>query len=115
MPVPPAFDLQGLLAEDQWIRRLARQLVGDVHAADDPAQETWVAALGSRPDAPRPRALRPWLRGVLRNLWRSARAADAARARLEAAGARAGAAEPASELVTELELRERVARELLAL
>ena len=28
MSVPPAFDLQGLLAEDQWVRRLARSLAG---------------------------------------------------------------------------------------
>ena len=53
MSVPPAFDLQGLLAEDQWIRRLARKLAGDPHAAEDLVQDTWAAALDSKPDAPR--------------------------------------------------------------
>src|SRR5206468_4093801 len=69
MSVPPAIDLQGLLAEDRWIRRLARRLAGDAHAAEDLVQETWAAALDVRQDAPRPHALRPWLRGILRNLW----------------------------------------------
>ncbi len=115
MPVPPAFDLQGLLAEDQWIRRLARKLAGDAHTAEDLVQETWVAALAVPTEAPRPRALRPWLRGILRNLWRDGRRSGAARAARERIVARAEALEPAGELVAELELRRCVAEALLAL
>lgn len=115
MSVPPAFDLQGLLAEDQWIRRLARKLAGDPHAAEDLVQDTWAAALDSKPDAPRPRAPRPWLRGIVHNLWIDAKRARAARAQRELRAARPEALEPASELVAELELRKQVAEALLAL
>ncbi len=114
MSVPPAFDLQGLLAEDQWIRRLARKLAGDAHAAEDLVQDTWAAALDARESA-RPRALRPWLRGILRNLWSDAKSMHAARARREQRVARAEALEPTSELVAELELRKHLAEALLAL
>lgn len=114
MSVVPAFDLQGLMAEDQWIRRLARKLAGDAHAAEDLVQDTWAAALDARGSA-RPRALRPWLRGILRNLWNDASRTRAARARRELRVARAEALEPTSELVAELELRKSVAEALLAL
>jgi RNA polymerase sigma-70 factor (ECF subfamily) len=115
MGVPPAFDLEGLLAEDQWIRRLARRLAGDAHAAEDLVQDTWAAALRAQGAAPRARALRPWLRQVLRNLWSDQRRAECARAARERRSARAEALEPESELVAELELRRRVAEALLQL
>lgn len=113
MSVPPTLDLQGLLAEDQWMRRLARRLAGDGHAAEDLVQETWVAALDAR--CPQPRALRPWLRGILRNLWIDAQSARRARGERERAVARDEALDGASELVAELELRKSVAEALLAL
>lgn len=115
MSVPPAFDLQGLLAEDQWIRRLAQRLAGDAHAAEDLVQDAWVAALDARAEAPRPRALRPWMRGILRNLWSDAKRTRAAREQRELRVARDEALEPTSELVAELELRKQVAEALLAL
>ncbi|HEX6884453.1 MAG TPA: sigma-70 family RNA polymerase sigma factor [Planctomycetota bacterium] len=111
--MPPTLDLQGLLAEDQWIRRLARRLAGDAQAAEDLAQETWAAALGAR--GPRPRAVRPWLRGILRNLWIDRRRAGQARDRREAAVARDEALEATGELVAELELRQAVFEALLGL
>ena len=43
MNSPP--DHNTLLAELGWVRRLARQLVGDVHLAEDLVQEVLVAAL----------------------------------------------------------------------
>jgi RNA polymerase sigma factor (sigma-70 family) len=112
MPVPPAYDLEKLLAEDPWIRRLARRLVRDDHAAEDLVQETWVAALDARAA---PRALRPWLGGILRNLWRDGESAAAARTRRETRAARDEALGATSELVAELELRKAVAEALLAL
>jgi len=113
MSVPPTLDLQGLLAEDQWIRRLARRLAGDEHASEDLVQDTWVAALDAHD--PEPRNLRPWLRGILRNLWIDAKRAQRARGVRERAVSRDEALAGASELVAELELRKLVAEALLAL
>ena len=45
---PLALDPATLLAQDHRLRSLARALVRDAHAADDLAQETWLAALESR-------------------------------------------------------------------
>ena len=56
---------QALLAETDWLRRLAAQLVRDPHRADDLAQETMLSALRYSP--PRGR-VRPWLAKVARNL-----------------------------------------------
>ena len=47
-------------------RRLATELVGDVPAAEDLAQETVVAALTAR--SPHHANIRTWLRGIARNL-----------------------------------------------
>src|SRR5438093_5448145 len=55
-----------LLAEREWIRRLARALVGHDELAEDLTQETLLVALRAPPDPNRP--ARPWLGGVLRNL-----------------------------------------------
>ncbi len=57
-----------LLAEARWLRRLAHSLVRDPTEAADVEQETWAAALAGRPDPGRP--LRPWLRTVLVNVVR---------------------------------------------
>jgi RNA polymerase sigma-70 factor, ECF subfamily len=61
MPEPA----QSLVAHQSWLRRLARRLVRSESAAEDLVQETCVTALcKAPPDA----HLRPWLRGVMRNL-----------------------------------------------
>ena len=78
--MPPSFELERVLAQDDWIRRLARRLVRDPHAADDLAQDAWVAALESGCEAAAPRR---WLAGVLRNARR--RRFDYPRAMLAAA------------------------------
>ena len=59
------YSIGELLTQRDWLRRLARGLVGDPDEADDLVQDTWVAALKSPPanDAP---AL-PWLAAVVRN------------------------------------------------
>ncbi|HEY0255304.1 MAG TPA: sigma-70 family RNA polymerase sigma factor, partial [Kofleriaceae bacterium] len=56
-----------LLAEADWLTRLARSLVGN-DDADDIVQETYVAALKSPPDPDR--SARPWLRRVMVNVVR---------------------------------------------
>jgi RNA polymerase sigma-70 factor (ECF subfamily) len=69
-------DLAHLLAHADWLRALARQLVGSA-SADDVVQETFVAALRSPPDAERPP--RPWLARVMRNITRMRFRSDAQR------------------------------------
>ena len=48
-----------------WLRSLARSMVGDASTADDIAQETWLSALRHGPSQDEP--LRPWLRRVAQN------------------------------------------------
>lgn len=115
MSVPPAFDLSGLLAEDQWIRRLSRKLAADPHQAEDLVQDAWVAALSARDSGSRPRALRPWLSGVVRNLWIDWKRVGGQRTLRERRSARDEALPSAGELASELELRKQVAAALLEL
>jgi RNA polymerase sigma-70 factor (ECF subfamily) len=64
-------EIEKLLEEAGWLRRLAASLVGDGAQAEDLVQDTWLAAL-RRP--PRPdREARPWLARVVRNLARNTR------------------------------------------
>ena len=74
--------LEPLLAHADWLRGLARQLVGAA-AADDMVQDTFEAALGSPPDPAR--APRPWLARVLRNVTRMQFRAQGRRQRREQA------------------------------
>ncbi|MEM9803234.1 MAG: sigma-70 family RNA polymerase sigma factor, partial [Planctomycetota bacterium] len=58
-------DLDALLAEAEWLARLARSLVRDEHAAGDLSQDVMSAALRARP-ALRGASLRAWLSTVAR-------------------------------------------------
>ena len=78
-------DLTVLLAHADWLRQLARRLVGPA-GADDAVQETYVAALRAPPAAERP--ARPWLARVLRNATRMQHRGDLRRARREDAAIR---------------------------
>lgn len=113
MSVPPVSDLAASLAEDRWLRALARRLVADPDAAEDLAQETWVRALASGGAARSPRA---WLAGVLRNLRRDTARGQGRRERREreVGGSRDEAPGP-DDLVSEIELRGRLSDALLAL
>ncbi|MEO6772689.1 MAG: sigma-70 family RNA polymerase sigma factor, partial [Kofleriaceae bacterium] len=73
-------DLAALLAHADWLRDLARKLVGGA-AADDAVQDTFVAALRSPPDPELP--ARPWLARVLQNASRMAHRGASRRARRE--------------------------------
>ena len=112
MAVPPTHDLVELLAEDRWMRRLARRLAVDPHAAEDLAQDAWVAALSGGGGARRPKA---WLGGVVRNLWRDLVHLRGQRGRREERAARGERLPSSSELVEELELRKVVATALCEL
>src|SRR5690349_20473454 len=82
-----AENLSALLAHAEWLRELARKLVGGA-AADDAVQETYVAALRSPPDPDLP--ARPWLARVLRNASRMTHRRDTRRARREDAAIQIG-------------------------
>ena len=58
-------DVAELLAQAEWLTRLARSLTGDAAEADDVVQDTYAAALHAPPDPDRP--VRPWLRRVATN------------------------------------------------
>jgi RNA polymerase sigma-70 factor (ECF subfamily) len=73
-------ELAALLAHADWLRKLARMLVGP-SAADDAVQDTYVAALRSPPDPALP--ARPWLSRVMRNATRMAHRGSTRRARRE--------------------------------
>jgi RNA polymerase sigma-70 factor (ECF subfamily) len=75
-----ADNLAALLAHAEWLRDLARKLVGGAEA-DDAVQDTFVAALRS-PPAPEVPA-KPWLARVLRNGSRMAHRSATRRARRE--------------------------------
>ena len=62
-------DMDLLLAQENWLRAVARHLVRDPARAEDVAQETLLAAIQSPPrDAEDPRRLRAWLGRVAHNL-----------------------------------------------
>ena len=108
----PLSDIDRLLAQDAWIRRMARHLTADPHSADDLVQEAWVVAL-ERPRATRsPRA---WFGGVLRNVARQVRRGETRRQGREQRVARQDAAPGAPEVVEEMSLRKNLAEALLDL
>ena len=114
---------EALLAHVEWVRRLARLLVSDVHEAAEVEQETWRQAL-ERP----PRhagSLRHWLAAVVRNVARKRGRAQANRERHERGAATAASAtvsafaaataSPAHDVTARAELHRRVVDAVLAL
>ncbi len=97
---PIRWSTEELLGEVEWLSRLARRLVSDPGEADDVAQDTWIAALRSRPERGTP--LRPWLATVARNLARMRRRSEGAR------DVRERARNPAAEIATPDELASRL-------
>lgn len=102
---------EDLLAHGDWLRRLARALVGDA-AADDVVQDTFEVALRQPPE--RAGALRPWLGGVARNLARMRKRAGARRDAREQQVVPVAAPDP-EELVARALVQQRVAALVLAL
>ncbi len=108
------FTPEALLAETDWMRRLARALVRDVDAADDLVQDTVLAALRAQPELDR--GLRPWLARVLRNFARERVRSGARRTAREAVHSAPDAELPeASELAARVELQQLVVRLVLEL
>jgi RNA polymerase sigma-70 factor (ECF subfamily) len=86
-----------LLAELEWVRRLAGALVRDPALADDVAQDAWVAALAG--PGPRGSSPRAWLAAVTRNAARLRARREGRRRQLEPAAARDEALPPTDALV----------------
>jgi RNA polymerase sigma-70 factor (ECF subfamily) len=113
MPATKSPDLDALLAHAGWAHGLAARLVRDAAAADDLAQDAWVAAL-ERPPAP-DRPLRRWLAAVLRNLAREGHRADSRRGARERAAAAAELAPSTVELVARLDAHQHLVAAVTAL
>ncbi len=107
-----AADPQTLLAQREWVRRVARALAADANAADDLEQDLWVGLL-ERP--PRPRSsLRGWIAAALRHRLLNVKRADARRARHELAASRAEAVVP-RQVVEEADAHRRVVNLVMGL
>ncbi|MEM1450342.1 MAG: sigma-70 family RNA polymerase sigma factor [Planctomycetota bacterium] len=110
-PAPPT--IQALLEQTEWVRRLARRLVGDPHAADDLAQQAMAVALERPPrDGSR---LRAWLSQVLANLHRQGLRGAHVETRLEAPDEASLAAPAPDEVVERAEVHHLLVHEVLSL
>lgn len=108
-----ADELEKLVSELSWLKRLASALVRDESDANDLVQETWLVAAEHAPTDGRP--LRPWLGRVALNLVRMrSRAAKRRRAREVAVPAAERSPAP-DELVGRLRAQRIVADEILRL
>lgn len=106
-------ELERLLTHQDWLRSLARRLVGDAAAAEDLVQETWIAALKSPPDPDRP--AKPWLAGVVRRLASMRARGEGRRARRQTAVAKPDVLPSTAELVEEVDTQRRLVSEVLEL
>jgi RNA polymerase sigma-70 factor (ECF subfamily) len=112
--VSPNAQLEQLMSELSWLRRLARALVRDPADADDLVQETWLVAAEHAPTDARP--VKPWLSRVALNLVRMrSRTAKRRRAREATTEPPAARAPTPDELVSRLEAQRLVVDELLRL
>jgi RNA polymerase sigma-70 factor (ECF subfamily) len=115
----PALPLrpEQLLADSTWLRALSRGLVRDHFAADDLAQEAWLAALRAEQRGARAEGVahRTWLTGVLRNVaWKERRAGARRRAR-EERGARGESLPSTGELVARADMQRALSEAIVAL
>src|SRR5688572_2723586 len=77
-------NVERILSDDGFVRRLAKSLIRDEHDADDIAQSAWLAALKHRPAGEH----RSWFAVVLKNLARSRAREGSQREQREQAAAR---------------------------
>ena len=102
-----------LLAQREWLSRLAHTLVSDPASADDLVQDTWAAALRTRP---RPAGgLRGWLATVLRNNAVSRRRSEARRTQREHRASRPEATESTRDVVERAALQQEVVAAVMGL
>jgi RNA polymerase sigma-70 factor (ECF subfamily) len=113
VPANSPVSAEALLAHAEWVRHLARGILHDADAADDVAQETWLAALRAGPGPGRP--LSSWLGRVARN-FALRRVRDDARRRAHENSSPPGEQEPsAASLQERAELHRELVDAVLAL
>jgi RNA polymerase sigma-70 factor, ECF subfamily len=105
--------LDRVLAEMEWVRRLAGALARDEIAADDVAQEAWLVATEHAPDDER--AIRPWLARVVHNLVRMRHRGASRREARELASATPADHPTPRELLERVEAQRAIAEEVIAL
>jgi RNA polymerase sigma-70 factor (ECF subfamily) len=105
--------IETLLADDRFVRGLARRLVRDSSTAEDVVQETYLEALERRPSAAV--SLRGWLGKVVRHVASNFLRADGRRARRERRAARPEAQPPEALLLEREETRRRLVDAVLSL
>jgi RNA polymerase sigma-70 factor (ECF subfamily) len=110
---PSTLDLQGLLADDGFLRRIARGLLFDEHAVDDAVQEAWLRAIERPPRDPA--AARGWLASVVRNVARNERRGSARRRAREQAQASAESVPSTADVLAREATRKTVLDAVLAL
>src|SRR5262249_11619266 len=108
---PP--DLRDLLEQAEWIRSLARRLVGSGDRAADVAQDAWVIALDRPPRAGS--TIRLWLKAVVTHLASRSARAEQRRERRERRVARPESLPSAADLVERATTQRALVDEVLAL
>lgn len=108
-PIP----IDQLLAQREWVRRVARAMVRDENDADDLEQGMWLSALQHPPRSER--SLRGWLFTALRRDWANARHSEDCRSRREETTARSEAIPSAEELIAKADAHKRVVDAVMAL
>ncbi len=105
-------DSHEVALQDAWLRRVAKGLISDTDAAEDLVQDAWVASLERGKGGA---SAQPWLSGVVHNLTFSRFRRRANQRDRERDAHRPSETPPPDEVVEQLQMRERVARELGAL
>src|SRR5262245_23690553 len=101
-----------LYAQRRWVHALALRLVRDPGAADDVAQQTWLAAIE---DPPRPGNVRGWLAAVVRSkAWKLRRSRER-RAHHEEMAFAAPRERPPEEVVASAEVQRRLVNAVMEL
>ncbi|MBI4880411.1 MAG: sigma-70 family RNA polymerase sigma factor [Planctomycetes bacterium] len=111
-PTATPRDIEELLAQSVWVRRLARRLVVDPQLGEDVAQQSLLAALEQRPLV---RNLQAWLTRLVRNTAWQMNRAEKSRRRHERESGALEHARPPEDLVAEAELHRRIVGAVIAL
>jgi RNA polymerase sigma-70 factor (ECF subfamily) len=112
-PMQPAPTVEALLAEREWIERIARRISRDAATADDVAQEAWRRGLASPPV--RLTSPRGWIRALVTSAARDLHRGESRRAARERAASRDERMPAADVLVARAEAHRLVLDEVLAL
>jgi RNA polymerase sigma-70 factor (ECF subfamily) len=113
---PRAIRADVLLAEMDWVQRLARSLVRDPSLADDIAQDAWLQALERPPRHARTGpGLRAWLARVTRTLARQSMRSESRRTAREHTAARSESEASTAEIVARGSMHRRLVEAVMSL